>query len=298
MVGLGDDAGVYLLNGVALVETVDIITPLVNDPFTFGAISACNSLSDVYAMGGKPVAALAIVGYPPCDYEPQVLKEIINGTLKILDLAGAFLIGGHTFEDTELKFGLSVTGIVDKQNILQASGAKEGDLIILTKPLGVGIVTTALKGGKIQDTGLREAIDWMLTLNDLASNAAIAAKATSCSDVTGFGLLGHSINMLKKTSVDFIINMQNIPVFKDVFRLIDEGMVPEGAYRNFRFFEQHIDFAPYIAEQEKLLLFDPQTSGGLLITLHEENLSVFQKFGVFFAIIGNVVKGTGKITVR
>jgi selenide,water dikinase len=298
LVGLGDDAGVCLVNGTALVETVDIITPLVNDPFTFGAISACNSVSDVYAMGGKPLTALAIAGYPSCDYEPAVLREIIKGALKTLEKANVVLMGGHTFEDPELKFGLSVTGIVKRQNILKATGSNEGDLIILTKPIGTGILTTALKGGKIGDSNLSEAVGWMLTLNDIASAAAIEAKATSCSDVTGFGLLGQTVNMVKKSSVDFIINLQNIPVLKDTLRLIDEGMVPEGAYRNLRFFESNIDFAPDITDENKLLLLDPQTSGGLLITLPEDNVGVFEKSGVFFAIIGKAVKGRGRIIVR
>ncbi len=288
----------YLVDGTALVETVDIITPLVNDPFTFGAISACNSLSDVYAMGGKPLAALAIAGYPSCDYEPVVLQEIIRGAQSILKQAGVVLIGGHTFEDPELKFGLSVTGKVNRDNILQVSGAKKGDVIILTKPIGTGILTTALKGGKVNDSQIKDAIDWMLTLNDVVSTSAVEAKASSCSDVTGFSLLGHAASMLKKSSVDFIINKKAIPVFEDVMRLIGEGMVPEGAYRNLRFFESRIDFASYLTDEEKLLLFDPQTSGGLLITLPEENLPVFQKSGVFFAVIGNVTDGTGRIAVR
>lgn len=298
LVGPGDDAGVYLVNGIALVETVDIITPLVNDPFIFGAISACNSLSDVYAMGGKPLTALAIAGYPSCDYEPAVLREIINGALNMLEKARAVLLGGHTFEDSELRFGLSVTGIVNRNNILQVSGAREGDVIILTKPIGTGILTTALKGRKLEDSDLKDAIAWMLTLNDVASTTANAAKATSCTDVTGFGLLGHAANMLGKSSLDFIINKQEVPVLEGTMRLIDKGMVPEGAYRNLRFFEGGIDFAPYVSDEEKLLLLDPQTSGGLLITLQEENLKAFKESGVFFAVIGNVIKGKGRITVR
>lgn len=298
LVGPGDDAGVYLVNGIALVETVDIITPLVNDPFIFGAISACNSLSDVYAMGGKPLAALAIAGYPSCDYEPAVLREIINGALNMLEKAHAVLLGGHTFEDSELRFGLSVTGIVNRNNLLRVSGAREGDVIILTKPIGTGILTTALKGRKIDDSDLKDAIKWMLTLNDVASTTAIAAKATSCSDVTGFGLLGHAANMLRKSSLDFIINKREIPVLEGTMRLIDKGMVPEGAYRNLRFFEAGIDFAQHVSDEEKLLLLDPQTSGGLLITLQEENLTAFKKSGIFFAVIGNVIEGKGRITVK
>jgi len=298
LVGPGDDAGVYLINGIALVETVDIITPLVNDPFTFGAISACNSLSDVYAMGGKPLSSLAIAGYPSCDYEPSVLKEVIKGAIEILRKSNAVLIGGHTFEDPELKFGLSVTGIVNHKMILRAKGAEEGDLILLTKPIGTGIQTTALKGGKVADSNIKEAVDWMLTLNDVASMLALDAKATACTDVTGFGLMGHAVNMARESSIDFVIQKERIPVLENTLILIDEGMVPEGAYNNLRFFQAEIDFASYISDEEKLLLSDPQTSGGLLITLKEENLAVFEKSGIFFSIIGKVQKGCGRIVVK
>src|SRR5208283_446246 len=154
LVGPGDDAAVVLMGDTAVVETVDVITPVVNDPFTFGAISANNSISDVYAMGGRPVTALAIAGFSSCDYEIVVLKEILRGAVHTLGRAGARLIGGHSFDDPELKFGLSVTGTVDRNNIIKVSGATEGDVIILTKPLGVGILTTALKGGKLTDEAM------------------------------------------------------------------------------------------------------------------------------------------------
>lgn len=298
LVGPGDDAGVYLINGAAIVATVDIITPLVNDPFTFGAISACNSLSDVYAMGGKPLSCLAIIGYPSCDYEPPLLSEIIKGAQDILRKAKVVLIGGHTFEDPELKFGLSVTGVVNSDKILRVKGAQEGDIIILTKPIGTGILTTALKGSKINDDDLAEAVQWMLTLNDVSSRLAVDANATACTDVTGFGLLGHACNMVKDSSVDFIVQKKTIPILSNTLRLIDNGMVPEGAYKNLQFFKTWIDFAPDISDEERLLLSDPQTSGGLLITLQKENLAVFEKSGIFFSVIGTVAKGSGRIIVR
>src|SRR5208282_5394157 len=186
LLGPGDDAAVILIGDTAVVETVDVITPVVNDPFTFGAISANNSISDVYAMGGRPVTAMAIAGFSSCDYETVVLKEILRGALHTLGRAGARLIGGHSFDDPELKFGLSVMGIVDRNKILRVSGAAEGDVIILTKPLGVGILASALKGGKLSDEAMGPAIEWMLTLNDNASFMAASSGATACTDITGF----------------------------------------------------------------------------------------------------------------
>ncbi len=298
LVGPGDDAGVYLINGTAIVETVDVITPVVNDPFTFGAISANNSLSDVYAMGGRPVSALAIAGFSSCDYEPVVFKEILKGAVHSLKRAGAILIGGHSFEDAELKFGLSVTGVIDKEKILKVSGAEEGDVIVLTKPIGIGILTTALKGGKLTDEDMKAAIEWMLMLNDAASELALKAGATACTDVTGFGLLGHAYNMVKGSGVDFEIKEDNVPVLEKATSMIDAGMVSEGAYNNLRFLEGKVEFSKEIGEAGRLLLSDPQTSGGLLITVKEDGIKVFEDAGIFFSVIGRVVKGSGKIIVR
>jgi selenide,water dikinase len=298
IVGPGDDAGVCLLGDTAIVETVDVITPVVNDPFTFGAVSAVNSLSDVYAMGGRPVSALAIAGFASCDYEPIVLKEILGGAVSSLNRAGAVLIGGHCFEDPELKFGLSVTGIVQKDRILRISGAAEGDIIIITKPLGIGILSTALKGGKITDDEMKPAIDSMLTLNDKASELALKAGATACTDVTGFGLLGHAYNMVRDSHVDFVIKNDDIPVLDNVLQMINAGMVPEGAYNNLRFLGGKVGFSSSISEERKLLLSDPQTSGGLLITVKEENIKTFKDSSLFFSVIGRVVKGSGRILIE
>lgn len=298
LVGPGDDAGIYLLDGTAIVETVDVITPVVNDPFTFGAISANNSLSDVYAMGGRPVSALAIAGFSSCDYEPVVFKEILRGAVHSLNRAGAILIGGHSFEDAELKFGLSVTGVVNREKILRVSGAEEGDIIVITKPIGIGILTTSLKGGKLTDADLKTAIGWMLTLNDKASKLALKADATACTDITGFGLLGHAYNMVKGSDIDFEITMTSVPVLEYVHEMINSGMVAEGAYNNLKFFAEKVEFSSHITEEDRLLLSDPQTSGGLLITLKEENIKVFEESDIFFSVIGRVVKGSGKIIVK
>ena len=298
LVGPGDDAGVYLLNGIAIVETVDVITPVVNDPFTFGAISANNSISDVYAMGGSPVSALAVAGFPSCDYEPSVLMDILRGARESLKKAGAFLIGGHSFDNNELKFGLSVTGVADKKSILRVSGARKNDCLVLTKPLGTGILSTALKGGKLNDNEMQQAIDWMLTLNDKASAIAKKAQASACTDVTGFGLLGHAYNMVRGSKIDFHINSREVPVMERIFDMVDSGMVPEGTYNNLRFFEDNVDFAHDIDEAVKLVLSDPQTSGGLLISVAEKDLVFFENSSLFYKIIGRVVKGSGKLIVK
>jgi len=297
LVGPGDDAGVHLIGDQAVVETVDVITPVVNDPFTFGAISATNSMSDVYAMGGRPLTALAVAGFPSCDYEPAVLKEIIKGAIAALRHAGAVLIGGHSFEDNEIKFGLSVTGIVNKNNILRVGGAAEGDVLILTKPLGIGILTTALKGGKLSDDDIIPAVEWMLTLNEAASLVAVGAGATACTDVTGFGLLGHALNMVTGTGLDFVIHNDRVPILHRVKEMIDAGMVPEGAYHNLRYLDGKVAFRAGMSEEHKLLLSDPQTSGGLLITMKGDAVSFFEKSSVFFAVIGKVEKGSGKVNV-
>lgn len=249
-------------------------------------------------MGGRPVSALAVMGFSSCDYDPIVLKEILRGAVHTLKRAGAVLIGGHSFDDSELKFGLSVTGIVDKDRILRVAGAVEEDVIIITKPIGIGVLTTALKGGKLTDVDIKPAVEWMLTLNDRASELAVKAEATSCTDVTGFGLLGHAYNMVKGSGVDFVIRKDSVPVMEKVYGMIDAGMLSEGAYSNLRFLEGKVWFSPEVTEEGRLLLSDPQTSGGLLITLKEEALKLFEEASVPFSVIGRVVKGSGRIVVQ
>ncbi len=287
-----------LKKGLALVETVDVITPLVNDPYTFGAISSANSLSDVYAMGGIPHTALAIAGFPSCDYGPEVLKQVLKGAESVLDRAGVQLMGGHCFEDTELKFGLSVTGTVDPDRILRKDGAREGDILIITKPLGTGVLATSLKGGKLKDIDMDEAIGWMTTLNDRASDLALRAEAHAGTDVTGFGLLGHAFNMVRDSDTDFVLKLQDIPVMHRVQEMIDRGMVAEGAYNNMKYLKDRMEFQDNITEEDMLLLFDPQTSGGLLLSVGEEGLRLFEEDGIFTRVIGHVVKGSGKIRVK
>jgi len=298
LIGPGDDAGIYLLSDdQALAETVDIITPVVDDPFLFGSISAANSLSDIYAMGGKPLTALALVGFPTCDFETRIVKEILRGAIDILNKESVVLMGGHSFDDPEPKFGLSVTGIVERDKILRQRGANPGDLLILTKPLGNGILTTALKGGKLTEDDMREAIEWMLKLNGTAAKRAVQSGATAATDVTGFGLLGHAYTMVKGTSVDFIIHWKHVPILPNTLVMLDAGMVPLGAYNNLKFLEGKVDLSSRLSEEERLVLSDPQTSGGLLITLPVDRLAEFQDDKESFYIIGRAEKGTGKIIV-
>ncbi|HHN64347.1 MAG TPA: selenide, water dikinase SelD [Nitrospirae bacterium] len=293
----GDDAGVFLLNeDTALVETVDVITPLVNDPYLFGRISATNSLSDIYAMGGTPLTCLAIFGFSSCDYEMDVFELVLKGAMESIALSGACLLGGHSFEDREMKFGLSVTGIVRPQRVLRKEGAAPGDHIILTKPVGTGVLTTALKGGKVDEDGISEAIKWMCTLNAEAARVALSAHATACTDVTGFGLLGHACNMLRDTEVDFHIRLESVPVFEGVREFVEMGIVPEGAYNNLNFHKSYID-APGVEEESLLILSDPQTSGGLLFTIKPGNLHILKESGLTCWRIGEVRQGSGRIII-
>ncbi|MCX8069342.1 MAG: selenide, water dikinase SelD [Thermodesulfovibrionales bacterium] len=295
IVGLGDDAAVYDINGIKLVETVDLITPVVNDPYKYGAISACNSISDIYAMGGRPITALAIAGFSSCDYGKEILIEILRGAIDTLTQCDATLVGGHCIDDKELKFGLSVTGILMSDKILTLSSAKKNDILIITKPIGLGVITTSLKGGKLSDDEIAYAEKWMLTLNKEASERAIKSNATACTDVTGFGLLGHGYNMVKNSNLDLYIFMRQVPVLERVYELIDSGMSPIGAHSNLKYLQDKIVFSSMISEEDRLVLADPQTSGGLLIALSKENLKSFD--GIYYKVIGEFKEGTGKIYV-
>jgi selenide,water dikinase len=302
VVGPGDDAGVFRYNDILMVETVDIITPIVDDPYTFGAICAANSVSDVFAMGGKPLTALAILGFATCDFGPEVIKRLLKGAVEKLHEAGACLIGGHSIEDNEFKFGFAISGVVDKKNLLKAVGAKAGDILVLTKPLGTGILTSAVKKGKVEKTLLQEVIDSMLSLNKTASKAAVSAGARAATDVTGFGLLGHALNMVKGSKINLIIYNDKVPLMSRVKELAAAGAVPKGAVKNLEFCSRNTHFSENIGDGDMLALSDPQTSGGLLIALPSKGLKKFdqsmKKGRLTYNIIGEVVKGSGKIFVE
>jgi len=287
-----DDAGVYRLGErLALVETADIITPLVDDPFTFGRIAATNALSDVYAMGGKPVTAMNLVFFPACVLPLAVLGDILAGGQAAVREAGACLVGGHTVEDDELKYGLAVTGTIDPDRIVRNSTARPGDRLILTKPLGTGIVTTAIKVDMAPERVAAEATRWMTTLNAVAAEIMLACGANAATDVTGFGLMGHAAEMARGAGVTIRLDRLQVPMMAGVKELVADGMVPAGCYRN----REH--YAPLVAgamTDDLLPLFDPQTSGGLLVSLEpaaaERFLSMAAERGCFAVAVGDVLR--------
>lgn len=302
VVGPGDDAGVFRYKNNFIVETVDVITPIVDDPYTFGAICAANSVSDVYAMGGAPLTALAILGFASCDFGPTVIKQLLKGAVDKLREADACLIGGHSIEDNEFKFGFAVTGAVSKNNILTVQGARAGDVLILTKKLGTGILTSAVKLGKMRQAALKPVIASMLSLNKTASKAAVSAGAQAATDVTGFGLLGHALNIARCSKVNLIIHYDEVPFMHGVKDIITTGLVQKGAKNNLDFVENHSSFPRHFEKTDKLTLVDPQTSGGLLISLPRNRLkkfdSICKREKLPYWIIGEVKKGKGKIVLR
>ena len=293
-----DDAGVYRIGpNCALVETADIITPLVDDPFTFGRIAAANAVSDVYAMGGRPVTAMNLVFFPACSLPGEILAEILAGGQSVLQEAGVCLVGGHTVEDDELKYGLSVTGLVSPDEIIRNSTARPGDELILTKPLGSGIISTAIKGEMAPQESLDAAVAWMTTLNREASQLMRECNASAATDVTGFGLIGHASEMARGAGVTIKLTLSSIPLMPGVADLLADGMAPAGCYRNRDHYLPLCDCND-LSEEALLPLFDPQTSGGLLIALTEEDAGCFlkeaDKRGIFARRIGRVLPQRGK----
>lgn len=298
LVGLdtSDDAGVYQIShDCALVETVDIITPLVDDPYTFGRIAATNALSDVYAMGARPLTAMNLAFFPSCSLPGKILKEILKGGQSVLSEAGVCLVGGHTVDDKELKYGLSVTGTVNPNAIVRNSTACIGDVLLLTKPLGTGIISTAIKGEVATGELIDEAIGWMTASNRNAAELMTECHVHAATDITGFGLAGHAMEMAKGSGTTFRLNLNDIPLMTGITHLINEGMVPAGCYRN----REHLQDAVSCFQNggDALLpLFDPQTSGGLLISLSEKNanhfISTASSKGIFCRQIGDVTVRT------
>ncbi|MDF2511584.1 MAG: selD [Herbinix sp.] len=272
IVGFGtcDDAGVYkIAPDYALIQTVDFFTPIVDDPYTFGAIAATNALSDVYAMGGKPLTALNVCCFST-GLDPEVYAEILQGGLDKVTEAGAVVVGGHTVTDNEIKFGVSVTGYVHPDKVLTNGGARPGDVIILTKPLGTGVISTAFKNEIIGNDGMKEAVVSMSTLNKAASEAAQDIGVNACTDVTGFGLSGHSYEVASASNVTIRIDLSKVPVMEGVLDLIAKDCIPGGGYANRSHYEKWVEFEGEVSEVKKTLVFDPQTSGGLLLFVPKE----------------------------
>jgi selenide,water dikinase len=307
LIGLesGDDAGVYKLSDeLAIIQTVDFITPIVDDPYIFGQIAAANSLSDVYTMGGKPITAMNIVCFPTKTQDISVLGEILRGGLDKLGEAGAALVGGHSIDDPELKYGLSVTGVVHPANLITKEGAQIGDKLIITKPLGTGIVSTALKGGMAGKEAVSHITTSMTFLNMKASELMLEAGAHACTDITGFGLLGHACGMIEHSMVGMEINISAIPVYPGVRGFAEMGLVPGGTHRNKEFRLHMIEQASMIGDNSWNILFDPQTSGGLLISIASADadmlLENLRRHGIEdAAIIGEVIdEPQRRITIR
>lgn len=266
-----DDAGVYKLSeDLALIQTVDFFTPIVDDPYMFGQIAAANSLSDVYAMGGQPLTAMNIVCFPIKTMDISVLREILRGGLDKMKEAGVTLAGGHSVEDSELKYGLSVTGIIHPSRVLTNVGAEPGDKLVLTKPLGTGIINTAIKAGMVDEGLAEKVIRSMARLNRSAAEVVQEIGARACTDVTGFGLLGHAFEMIQGTGRGIIIYASQVPLFQEAVSFAEMGLVPGGAYRNRDFRIHQVDIDPDVSRYLSDIFFDPQTSGGLLVAVPEE----------------------------
>jgi len=295
-----DDAGVYRLNPTtALIQTLDFFTPIVDDPYDFGRIAAANALSDVYAMGGKPLLCMNILACPAKTMDPSVFRRVVEGGLEKIKEAGALLVGGHSIEDSELKYGLSVTGLVHPEQVLRNGGARAGDVVLLTKPLGTGILSTAIKGGLANVETERELVELMATLNRLPmeilnEDEALRASVHGCTDITGFGLLGHLHEMAEASRVSIHLDQTTLPILPGAHDFADMGIIPEGAYRNRTFYSPWVRSAlPEMASLE-MIAYDPQTSGGLLLAMEptaaEQLLAALaqQGYGPECRIIGSV----------
>lgn len=288
-----DDAGVFRISpDTALIQTVDFFTPIVDDPYAFGQIAAANSLSDVYAMGGRPITALNICGFPSDDVPPEMIAEVLKGAYDKVAESGALLVGGHSVEDVEPKFGLSVTGIVHPDQVTTNAGAKVGDRLILTKPLGTGLMSDAYQNDELSEDDFLPAIEVMSQLNKVASEQMVALGARGCTDVTGFGLMGHGLEMAIASGVGFVIQASSVPVFETA-RKVAETRQGGGLFRNRAARGAQVHFADGIDETTQRLMFDPQTSGGLLIALAPEQtndlIKTLQDLDIDARVIGDVV---------
>jgi selenide,water dikinase len=272
LVGLetSDDAAVYKINDeTALIQTLDFFTPMVDDPYTFGQVAACNSLSDVYAMGGEPTVAMNIVCFPAC-HDMSVLAEIMKGGMDKVKESGALLVGGHTVDDDVPKYGLSVSGIVHPDKILANTGAKVGDKLILTKPIGVGILTTAMKEDLVDEDRSNKVIETLIHLNKYAAMSFKNFEVNSATDITGFGFVGHALEMAKGSEVTIEIDSKNVPILDGAVEMAEMGIIPEGMYRNMYFAEKDIEVVGGVSQSLTDVFHDPQSSGGLLVSVRAD----------------------------
>ncbi len=298
--GTSDDAGVYRLSDdLAIVQTVDFFTPIVDDPYDFGRIAATNALSDVYAMGAMPLTALNIAGFPIEAHGLEPLAAILAGGAAVAQAAGVAILGGHTIEDDEPKYGMAVTGRIHPDRIVTNAGAQVGDIVFLTKPLGTGILGSALKARAVDAQALDEAIRWMITLNAGASQAMLAVGVHAATDVTGFGLLGHAHEVARASGVRIVIDAARVPVMPLVRELVAAGIAPGGSRRNAAEHAEFTAFPADVSDDLRLILSDAQTSGGLLICVPADRATTLNGAldarGIFCARIGRVERGSGLV---
>ena len=292
-----DDAAVYKISeDAAIIQTLDFFPPVVDDPYDYGAIAAANAMSDVYAMGGEVVLALNICGFPP-DMDPAIVAEILRGGAEKVAEAGAVLAGGHTLDDREPKYGLAVMGIVHPERVLTKAGARPGDVLVLTKPLGVGIITTALKGDMAEPAHVAAAVESMKRLNRKAAQLMQQVEVHACTDITGFALLGHAQEMAALSGVKIRFYLERLPFLEGAKGYAEDWLFPGGTCRNQKHYSPWVRFAPGIPEEMQMLLFTPETSGGLLIAVAggelERLLVLFQAEGQEHWVVGEVVEGEG-----
>jgi len=300
LVGLerADDAGVYQINDKqAIITTTDFFPPVVDDPYDFGAIAAANAMSDIYAMGGQVLFAINLVAFPD-NLGPEILREILRGGAEKVAEAGAVVIGGHSVNDKEPKYGLAVTGIIDPALVKKKGGARPGDVLLLTKPLGVGVVTTALKRQITEDAHVAAAVASMKTLNRTAAEAALKAGANGMTDITGFGLLGHAYEMASQAGVDFHFQLEQLRFLPGAVAYGEAGAFPGGMANNMTFFRDHVSFGDTVPQLVQDMLWTPETSGGLLVAVPETAVSLFQVACADAFVVGRVLSGSGRLRVE
>lgn len=300
LVGLGraDDAAVYQMNDQqAIISTTDFFPPVVDDPYDFGAIAAANALSDVYAMGGRVLFAINLVAFPD-NLDKAILREILRGGAEKVAEAGGVIAGGHTVSDPEPKYGLAVTGIIDPQQVKRKGGAQADDLLVLTKPLGVGVITTALKRNLTEADEVAAAVESMKRLNRQAAEAANAANASSLTDITGFGLLGHAHEMARQDNVDFHFEAADLAWLTGARKYGEQRVFPGGTGRNREHFGKFVTFSDQIDATTRNMLWTPETSGGLLIAVSPTNVATLQDTCSSAVVIGRVTTGSGRIFVH
>ena len=290
-----DDAGFIPFGGGLLLQTADFFTPIVDDPYRFGQIAAANAFSDVYAMGGEPLTAMNLVAFP-CSLDLGILREILAGGLSKIEEAGAKLCGGHSVQDEEPKYGLSVTGFVEEARVVRNAGAKPGDALILTKPLGLGILTTALKRDIVSEEEIEDAVQTASLLNGPARNAMREVVPSAATDVTGYGFLGHLTEMLEASGVGAVVRRDEVPVWERAVPLANDGVYPGGLKSNGEYLENRVT-ADGVGQDDLLPLYDPQTSGGLLVAVPGARASALvgalDKRGVTGAVVGEVIERSG-----